>query len=1296
MSVGKLNVKHAFGVNPKIKNSMVLCDEHLMAYVCGHQTVLINTESKDQSFIPGATQPYVSLGITALAASISKKFIAVADKADPVAAVTFYDTQTLRRKKVLHYHELGSREIKCIAFSEDGKLFLTQGAGPEWNLVLWNVEKTAKVIGSVKISMSDDTPVHQVSFCPWDSSVIVVVGKSIARLFRFVDGQLRPASLSLRRDHANFISHCWLPDDKLVIGTELGEILLVDNLEFRAVVYPTGSDGEEMTPVLCFAPTSRGFVTGTTDGEVRFFERQDDIKEHYHLENSFQLPKNKANIVSLQMGSDDLLICQTDTQQLYQFSQSHGNSVKENNGGGFDYLISSFHGPNAKGDSAITGIDCALWKSIAATCGKDQTIRVWNLADRKIEIMKEFDDEPTALSLHPSGLYIVVGFTEKIRLLAVLLDDLHTCKEFPVRHCTYVKFAKGGQYFAAVSGSNIFIFNTYTGAQIGAMRGHTGRPKSLIFTNFDSRLISIGAEGSVFVWDVASCTRRPEQFVGISPFQAGASVADGSKVFAATSDKMVREICFSKSSGNSSGGAASAPAEVVADSSAVLLSGAGNNKDVRDLDIGRSASCMIVDDNRQVLLIGTGDEDRPGGVLSVMTANSMNTIFDSVDLHNGPITCICISNDESLLITGDTHGCLIISEFEGVIPRSQVKPREGTASYELIEEVLIHRSELEARKNGIAELTARVDELNLNNEHQLRLKEMEHKDKIKDITAKFTGQLTGEYEKYDAVFAEKNAVEKQYKSTMDALDISQESEIQGVNTKYKGKLNNEAARHKQLAAETEEMHKRWNDENRALVESHQAYLQQLTDEYEQKSRVEHESQKRLHIEKDAMQVSFEVQRSDIDFDADSEIDEMKSKYEARLAHEENLGIELMAQHALMKKNLQMLNKDADLQREEIKRLKDKETRLLENIRSLEKDIQSHKKEIREREETITDKEKRIFDLKKKNQELEKFRFVLDYKIKELKLQIAPRENDIATMRKQIEEMDLELDQYHKSNQSLNLMIGELKLKLDGLRRELESQQDRVGRNGRVMDKLRRDMHEAWDCRFNYSLLKPKIVTLYRIYVQENASESESTRRVGGEDPQEMYSRDREQMERNLDALRRGLKTDSLAHRRDLSKMMRENVMLTKELNALRKDARSMELQKKAVEETPLGPRTDLTGIMDLLGIHIKRSGANTGNAVKTPQSPFPPENSVSTGKRSSVKGRSSALRTTSATGKLEPVTDGSRSRHDQWEAWREIQMQTDNMEQLENHIRVLCSSLAIDPAHMLEQIDVSLVSSAEL
>lgn len=46
----------------------------------------------------------------------------------------------------------------------------------------------------------------------------------------------------------------------------------------------------------------------------------------------------------------------------------------------------------------------------------------------------------------------------------------------------------------------------------------------------------------------------------------------------------------------------------------------------------------------------------------------------------------------------------------------------------------------------------------------------------------------------------------------------------------------------------------------------------------------------------------------------------------------------------------------------------------------------------------------MYDLKKKNQELEKFKFVLDYKIKELRKQIEPRENEIKEMRDQIQEV----------------------------------------------------------------------------------------------------------------------------------------------------------------------------------------------------------------------------------------------------------------------------------------------------
>lgn len=64
------------------------------------------------------------------------------------------------------------------------------------------------------------------------------------------------------------------------------------------------------------------------------------------------------------------------------------------------------------------------------------------------------------------------------------------------------------------------------------------------------------------------------------------------------------------------------------------------------------------------------------------------------------------------------------------------------------------------------------------------------------------------------------------------------------------------------------------------------------------------------------------------------------------------------------------------------------------IYGLEKDVMDIKKEIQERDQTIEEKEKRIFQLKGKNQELEKFKFILDFKIKELKSQIEPRERTI--------------------------------------------------------------------------------------------------------------------------------------------------------------------------------------------------------------------------------------------------------------------------------------------------------------
>jgi uncharacterized protein YlxW (UPF0749 family) len=81
---------------------------------------------------------------------------------------------------------------------------------------------------------------------------------------------------------------------------------------------------------------------------------------------------------------------------------------------------------------------------------------------------------------------------------------------------------------------------------------------------------------------------------------------------------------------------------------------------------------------------------------------------------------------------------------------------------------------------------------------------------------------------------------------------------------------------------------------------------------------------------------------------DREVAEMKIRYESKLKQEEETAQQLMTmtQHTAMSGNYEALMKESSQQKIEIKRLKEKETRLFGTIHTLEKDIQSHKYEIR--------------------------------------------------------------------------------------------------------------------------------------------------------------------------------------------------------------------------------------------------------------------------------------------------------------------------------------------------------------
>lgn len=60
---------------------------------------------------------------------------------------------------------------------------------------------------------------------------------------------------------------------------------------------------------------------------------------------------------------------------------------------------------------------------------------------RVLELCKEFQEEAYSVALHPTGLFILVGFSDRLRLMNLLIDDIRTFKEFTVRSCREVEVA---------------------------------------------------------------------------------------------------------------------------------------------------------------------------------------------------------------------------------------------------------------------------------------------------------------------------------------------------------------------------------------------------------------------------------------------------------------------------------------------------------------------------------------------------------------------------------------------------------------------------------------------------------------------------------------------------------------------------------------------------------------------------------------------------------------------------------------------------------------------------------------
>ncbi|GAB1610641.1 cilia- and flagella-associated protein 57-like, partial [Argonauta hians] len=1172
MVIATASVKHIFGLNSNVTGNICYQDEQRVVYSCGAFYVIYNLEQKSQKCVIASE---TGLGISSMAISTNRRYIAIAEVGDDKGPVlSIHDIHAYRKRKNLMVtsseQSVQATEYKSLAFSPDSRYIAAHTGGPDWVLQYWLWEKS-RLLTFIRTTNPQTNPnIYQVCFNPQDNTHVGVIGNGVLRSFRYSDGNFKPFNFP-KIDPQNFTCFTWISEERLLVGTDKGKILLIESGEAKAELCPISSvfldsrskDSQkeivryitkdefidQCIEVTAIVGYSKGFACACGVGTVHMFERSDD-KEIYKKkrevlipsDNSVTLPNSstyKQVITSMTISpSEETLVVGSNTNQIYTITLS---STDLRPGGQrlltFEPLAQSFHSHN------ITGLDVCARKPIAVTSSLDRSIGIWNFETCTQELYKEFSEEIYSVALHPSGLYMLAGFSDKLKLLNILIDDIKQFQEFPCKNCRECAFSSGGHLFAAVNGNVIQIYSSITFDLVTNLKGHNKIVNSVIWSLDDSKLVSCGADGAVYEWDPLTGKRIGENVLKTCVYTTVSISPDGKTTYAVGNDNKLKEISDSQVLHQVEAGETTL--------SSVCLSHSG-----RMLFAGNCYGCLW---SLKFPLGSSGEWQEFKG-------------------HASKITRMRISFDDKYLISVSEDSTVMVWNIQSTDSRGIIREKD-TLRCVYSDEILITKSDLEEKNSVMSELRTRVNELAMENEYQLRLKDMNYNEKIKELTDKFIQEMESLKAKNQNLKTDQEKQEVKREEQWTEILQKHAKELKDLESANNQKLMLEYEKYQELQNKLMKMQEDNEHRIQEMEESKKTALTQLEEKYESK-RLEmvsklHQSQE----ENRQRQKEEELMRKMMEEDADMEILNIKTDLEMELRREKDSSMKLKSESGILKQKFTTLQKEIDEHKETSRKFQDEINKLNSIIRNLEKDILGLKKEILERDETIQDKEKRIYDLKKKNQELEKFKFVLDYKIKELKKQIEPREEEIKRMGVQIQEMESELEQSRKSNISLELKITDLKQKHGATLKALHQKGQQVKDTEALVKRFKTDLHRSVIYIQEPKSLKESIKCLYQTYVQDDLTDAVS---VDADIQKEEY-RQRAHLNHTLSALKTKLGTDVKIHRKENLKIMQENVALIKEINDLRVELKSC--------------RTKIYDLEAVLGMHsksFKKSASKNG------------------------------------------------------------------------------------------------------
>jgi cilia- and flagella-associated protein 57 len=453
------------------------------------------------------------------------------------------------------------------------------------------------------------------------------VGKEHLSVFNYKDNAVTKSLLAL--PELDPCCHSWISAERILVGTTEGKLILFES----GIINETNfNDGKEAVSAIV---SKKSIVV--VGGEFGSFCIYSYSSNDPQIILTVTLPDSNLGIIGLStFEADSSILVKAANLEIYKISMAFmdESATPTKDKAKFEVALEASH------SSSINGLDLCIRKPLFVTCSSDKSIKIWNYLTDTCELTKIFVDEPLSISLHPSGLYVLAGFSDKLRLFNILMDDLRLAKEFSIRACKKCCFSNGGHLIAATNGNAVQLFSAWTFETIGNLKGHNGKVKSIYFTPDDMALVTAGSDGAVYTWDMSTMKRENEHIQKSCSYLDAVCLPNSKTMFAVGTDRHLKEIT----------------------ESAVA----------RDFEGSQILTQIAMSSSGSMLFAGT----HSGAVRALRFPLGNHYDFQDYQAHSGPITKIKVSFDEQYLFSAGEDGCVYkfhLTDKEGTLKPKQEK-----------------------------------------------------------------------------------------------------------------------------------------------------------------------------------------------------------------------------------------------------------------------------------------------------------------------------------------------------------------------------------------------------------------------------------------------------------------------------------------------------------------------------------------------------------------------------------------------------------------------------------------------